>query len=267
MGHLTNSTNRRKQLLRTLALFLPIALLTVASAFLVRETELHHKQADQAKKEYESVMAGTLSISHSLRVSSNYLLYITNRIEQLKLFDTSIQSGLGNLALDLSALSQTEMSYEKIRLIDETGKELLRINRPASQPVIAQAVELRDQTDRLVFNETIKLKPGEIYVSQINLEVDSDSINLLPKPTIRFGTPLFDNRGSRRGIALINYSANQLLDRYSSVTSKHGKSDWLVTAEGRLLRGESFKDEFDLKKNSLNEFTLAKLYPVAWKKF
>ena len=246
-------------------LFLPVVALIGIGSFLLHDAEAHRMHAEQARNENETVIAGTASINRTLQVISRDLLYLANRSENQQLLNAPDERSLSSLAADWVAFSRAKQVYDKIRWIDETGMERLRVDYAPPQPLAVWESNLQSKVTRYFFAETLKLKPGEIFVSPLDLNVEHEQIELPAKPTIRFGMPVFDSKGNQRGIYLINYSADDLLTRFSQVTTFRGRPDWLVNQDGYWIKGPRTEDEFGFMFGR-DDLTMAQRYPDIWKK-
>ena len=110
--------------------------------------------------------------------------------------------------------------YDQIRLIGlrNEGRELVRVEKGAQGPRIVPAEKLQSKGDRDYFVATIKLKPGELYVSDINLNRERGVVELPHKPTLRVAMPIYTDDGSMFGILVINRKLKPALDLLSRET-------------------------------------------------
>ena len=101
--------------------------------------------------------------------------------------------------------------YMQIRLIDESGMELVRVNHDGEDARHVPEQELQDKSSRYYFKEAMRLSEGEIYLSKIDLNREHGKIEAPYKPVIRYAEPVFDTKGNRRAILIINAFANHFL--------------------------------------------------------
>ncbi|SHH86951.1 hypothetical protein SAMN02745207_02916 [Clostridium grantii DSM 8605] len=76
---------------------------------------------------------------------------------------------------------------------------------------------MQDKSDRYYFTETMKLKDGEIFISKFDLNKENGVIELPIKPTLIISTPLYID-GDFKGIVIVNYLAQNLINDFSSIT-------------------------------------------------
>lgn len=142
---------------------------------------------------------------------------------------------LGEVAARWQSFADTSGIYDKIRWIDETGQERLRINFEDGRAVQVRADKLQDKRHRPFFFETMTLHPGQVYYSRLDLNIENDQIELPYKPTLRVATPLYDSKGNARGILTLNFLAKVLLERLGQMPSSFGLELHLVDHEGYWL--------------------------------
>lgn len=101
--------------------------------------------------------------------------------------------------------------YDQFRLIDLKGKEILRYERDSNSTNLIEG-ELQDKSKRDYFIDGLKLKKGEIYLSQINLNRENEKIEKPYLPVVRGMTPIFDNSKNQIGFVIINFDMTNILD-------------------------------------------------------
>lgn len=250
-----------------LALFLPVALVTVGGAAYIRQAELARLHAERADHGLSAVMAGSSAISDALKWTSGDLQYLVNEQKNRRLVDSPDNTRLADMAAAWVSFSDAKQVYDQIRLIDEAGMERLRVNykRPGPGPVRAPRSTLQDKSERYYLPEANSLKDGEVFVSRLDLNVDDGRIEVPHKPTLRLGAPVFDSNGARRGIILLNYSAKDLFDEFSRGSADAGKQAWLVNQDGYWLKGPQAADEWGFMLNR-EDANMGVRYPNAWQK-
>jgi len=262
---LSDQSSPLKHPRRLLLLFLPIALLIGVSMFYIRMIELERIHAKQAQDAHEAVSVSTESIGRTLQGITRDLRYLSDDIGMLQMLDLVDEKHLLNQSSDWISFSRNQQIYDKIRWIDETGMERLRVNYAKPKPIRVPAGELQSKRDRYFFADTFKLDAGDVFVSPFDLNVENNEIEVPHKPTIRFGTPVFDSKGKKRGILLINYFATDLLSTFERSFRTGKQPGWLVNQDGYWLKGSSVEDEYGFMFGRADA-TMAKRYPEAWQK-
>ena len=250
---------------RLLALFIPIAALICGTLFFIHRTEVSRLHTKHEQDAHEVVSVSAESITRTLKWITRDLRYLSDDTGMQRMLDSRSSQSMENLATDWVSFSQNKQVYDKIRWIDETGMERLRINMAKPKPYIVPKDELQLKRNRYFFADTFKLSAGEVFVSPFDLNFERGKIEIPYKPTIRMGMPVFDSSRKKRGILLINYLASDLLSNFSSPFETRKQIGWLVNQDGYWLKGSKPEDEFGFMFQR-DDLTMVKRYPEAWKK-
>ncbi len=119
---------------------------------------------------------------------------------------------LSRLRSILEAVSQRKEVYDQLRYIDMKGNEVVRINFDQHHSHVVPEIELQNKSHRYYFSEALKLGCNKMYVSPMDLNVEHGEIEEPAKPMIRLATPVLDQDGKKRGIVVVNYLANYLME-------------------------------------------------------
>jgi signal transduction histidine kinase len=152
------------------------------------------------------------------------------------------------LERSFAVLARTEPRYRQIRYIDLAGDEQIRINVVrGSLDTVAEA-ELQNKSTEPYFVYVEGLAKGEVYVSPLNLNREHGVIETPHQPAIRFVTPVFDNKGRRRGGVVVNVAGAPFL-----TGGLQGSNHLLLLdSEGYFLRhrDQSVTFGFDLNQSN-----------------
>lgn len=155
--------------------------------------------------------------------------------------------------------------YDQIRYLDASGREIVRVNYNGGQPAIVPREQLQDKSGRYFFRDTIRLGQGEIFVSPLDLNVEHDRLEIPYKPMIRFGTPVFDSSGRKRGIILFNYFGADLLGHFrDAMRGGDPRSAMLLNRDGYWLSGPRPGDEWGFMLGK-PERTFGHDFPEVWR--
>jgi len=137
--------------------------------------------------------------------------------------------------------------YTQFRLIGvaDGGREIIRVDRfgPSGKIRIVPDGELQAKGDRAYFKDTIRLRPGEVYISQIELNQERGTTQLPHLPVIRVGTPIFGPDGKPFGIIIINIDMRPALAELRRSAREHGFV-YLVNEVGDYLVHPDTAHEF-----------------------
>ena len=84
------------------------------------------------------------------------------------------------------------------------------------------------------------------------------------KPMIRFGTPVFDGLGQKKGIVLLNYFGANLFRKFEDIDLLGGSQSLLLNREGYFLKGRGADDEWGFMYPDRQDRTFARANPEAW---
>jgi PAS domain S-box-containing protein len=168
------------------------------------------------------------------------------------------------LAADYLAFATHKTVYDQVRFIDADGREVVRIDFNNGRPRIVPDAELQEKVDHPYIHEMLRLQAGQLYASTLDLNVERGTVEQPPKPTIRMGAPVFDAEGRKRGIVVVNYLAQPLLERVKTLRSYARGEMWLLNPQGYWLIGPRAEDEWAFMYPQRKDRTAALDYPVAW---
>ncbi len=171
---------------------------------------------------------------------------------------------LRHIEMDYLTFAKHRQFFDQARFLDLTGREIVRVDRRAGEVGLVPPDQLQDKSDRYYTTETLKLGAGQAFVSPIDLNVEAGAIELPIKPTIRVGVPVFDGGGNKRGIVVINYLAQRVLDRVQDLGGAVA-GIWLVNADGYWLLGPNAQDAFAFMYPDRKDQSFAAVYPEVWR--
>ncbi|MDH3393969.1 MAG: cache domain-containing protein, partial [Desulfobulbaceae bacterium] len=193
------------------------------------------------------------------------LLALAGQNEILQFADSDDRSLLEELAQEYILHSKSKGVYDQIRFIDEHGQEQVRVNFNHGAPAAVPAARLQNKKNRYYFQKSITLPKNTIFTSPLDLNLEHGKIEYPLKPMIRFGAPIFDSRGQRKGIILLNYQANQLLARMTTESNETYGEVMLLNAEGYWLRSPNQNEAWGFMYPDGKERIFANSFPEAWR--
>lgn len=149
--------------------------------------------------------------------------------------------------------------YLQLRYIDDEGVEVVRVDDRDGKVVVVSKNDLQNKSDRPYFKEANRLKEGEMYVSQteLNREGTPPVISEPAVAVIRFATPVFDERnGDRKGVIVANVKVDSLINDVS--ISKTGLQTYMMNNTWSFMLNPDEKKEWggELDHNTgINFFT------------
>ena len=142
------------------------------------------------------------------------------------------------MAARLAAELDAKPSYAEFRIIgvEDGGREIVKADRlgPSGAVRLAPEAELQRMGDRTYFADAIKLPPGELYVSALDLMGEDGAAEQAHKPTLRVATPVFAPDGKPFGIVIVNVDMRPALFRVRS-SVRPGEAIYVVNSRGDYL--------------------------------
>jgi diguanylate cyclase (GGDEF)-like protein/PAS domain S-box-containing protein len=234
-----------------------------ALAYFVYASDITIAHARHEARERASLNAAIGLINKTLQSINRDLLYLATEGLLAEAIEHPSVDADAALVREWLAFSRSKTIYDKIRWIEESGHERVRINYTLSGPVSVPLEQLQDRSLRYFFRDILNLKPLEIYVSPFDLNVEGEAIEQPHKPTIRLGTPLFDSSGNRHGVLMLNYYGEDLLSRIVNTVPEIGKHFWLLNADGYWLHHPNPDEAWGFMFGR-DDLSLAARYPEAW---
>lgn len=211
-----------------------------------------------------NVELGKAAIANNLHNVVSDLMFLGRSKALQGHFERGVTDRRGTLAEEFMVFMTEKRIYDQIRLLDSGGDEKVRINFNAGDPVIIPASQLQNKAERYYFEKVLSLNQGEIYISPLDLNIEHGRIETPIKPMIRFGTPVFDRSGKKRGILLLNYLGETLLRDFRQSVANIGDHVMLLNAEGFWLSNPQRENEWGFMYNNNRSFERG--HKAAWER-
>lgn len=263
-------------------IFFPSALILGLLLSLFSFLKLQSEQTILKAHEWSHVETGEEAIAHEFEGAATDLACLANSTVLRNFLNTNEMTYLADLNQEYLTLVANSQMYDQVRFLAANGREKVRVNFQAGQPSIVPRKDLQSKGERYYFKDIFSLQQDEVFVSPLDLNIEHGKIELPRKPMIRFGTPVFDGQGQKRGIVLLNYFGQILLDHLKMAMQdsaiEHTRSSdtkstlephisltgkaMLINQEGFWLLGLKPEEEWGFMYH--NDQTMAHKYPTAW---
>jgi signal transduction histidine kinase len=246
---------------RLLAVFAPLALFTgcVVLALYYQDRAKGQALYEQAGSHLVGLHADI--IARELRAVESDLLYLAGQAS-LSHYLADGPSFKEEIQGDYLLFCRQRAVYDQVRFLDTDGRERVRVNFNDGRPAVVPESELQPKAERYYFVEAMHLDRGEVFVSPFDLNVEHGQIEQPPKPTLRFATPVFDARGTKRGVLVLNYLGAALFRKLAEVSATFPGTALLLNREGHYLRGPTPESEWGFMLG--HGQTFAADHPAAW---
>lgn len=248
-----------------LIIFLPLTILTNGILW------LFYYQERETKRNIIKTHAVNMTEMQRVKIGDNFklivadLMFFANYNQLLDIFENS-EFHVTHLINDFSLFSRGSKIFDQIRMLNETGMEIIRINLSKGKPVIVPSEQLQFKGDRYYFKDTIGLEKGEIFVSPFDLNIEHGRIEQPLKPMIRFSTAVFDRRGQKRGVIIFNYLGANLIQDIKNLVIDSPGFYMLLNSDGYWIIGMDLEDEWGFMYEGRKSRALKNTNPSAWEK-
>jgi signal transduction histidine kinase len=246
-----------------LTVFLPLSALVGGVLGTIYYQQVEIEKVVLKTNELGKVDLQTKVISADFHSVVSDLMIISKQNELERVFE-GVDGQKQALSQEFLLFSRYKKLYDQIRFLDQSGKEVVRVNFKQGEPAIVPEEKLQVQAKRYWFNDTLRLNQGQVFVSPLDLNIERGQVEQPLKPMIRFGTPVFDRRGQKRGIVILNYFGAKLLDNSNQAFVNTSSEGMLLNADGYWLKGANSQDEWGFMFPDRKNRTFSKTFPQAW---
>lgn len=249
---------------RFMLLFLLFCTLVAALAGPIYWQYAQEQQDRLLAQEETSVVATTQMIQKEMYEQLHLLELLKNSPAMVEYLSSGSTRDRSRLEILFKNTVNTYHRFDQIRLLDNSGHELVRVNMPEGEAQAVPTERLQDKSQRYYFSEAKALAVNQVFVSRMDLNVEQGEIEQPHKPMLRFVTPVLDADGDRAGVLILNFMAQDMLEQFRLQMSRRiDQQGMLLDSQGFWLSNHERSNEWgaDLGKPSHN---FANLYPDAW---
>ena len=249
-----------------LAVLLPLLLALAAILFQLIRSESGVQEALARSNQQHVIQRGSQWIQNELSRLRGDVLILAEHSSLQSWLSTMSATELASLEDDLYAFARHRQLYDQVRFIDSSGKERVRIDREGELLRKVPVEALQNKSTRYYVKETLRLDQGEVYVSPFDLNVEYGELEQPLNPVIRFSAPVYDRQQRVRGLVVVNYLGNRLLQRLRDLAD-HGRGQeqvWLLNPDGYWILGPDPTKEWGFMYPARHDVSFAREYPKHW---
>ncbi|WP_461209443.1 response regulator [Desulfocurvus sp. DL9XJH121] len=184
--------------------------------------------------------------------------------EVVRFLRTGSRASRDELVEIFTSLCRIRKIFDQVRILGRDGMELLRVNYNYGAPGGVPEDELQNKSGRYYFTESMKLGPGEIYVSPFDLNIENGKIELPLKPMIRVSMAVYSAQGEHLGIVILNYLGQVLLDDITRHIEDARGMPMLLNSDGHWLLGLEKTLEWGFMYPGGEDLSFAARHPSTW---
>lgn len=251
---------------RAILLFAPFAAIALCVTYLLYASQATAIRAGAEATERRLLENAQQSFTQTLIVILSDLIYVANQDALATWLAAGDRGALKHLQSEHLAFARSRGFYDQIRLLDATGRETLRLEWNSGSPEIAPEGRLATARIDLAFQQAMTLERGQLYVTEL-ARGDPLSTGEAGEPALSIAAPVFDRTGQKRGVVVLKYRAQRLIDRVRALGTEVSQI-WLVDGAGNWVIGPSADGgaaaDSDVAADEAAKTSFAAAYPIAW---
>ncbi len=230
--------NRPSSLLQGLAgvpallyakILLPLTAVFLLAFLLEYRAEVGTERARLLAHETSAIQESVRRVERGLAVATGDLSFVGDLVAGVIDDDAGEHATPGRSML---AFLRHRPGYSQMQFIGATGQEILRVESTQDGPRITPESELQDESKRGYFTDTMRLEPGQMFISPMELNVEPGAGEEPFKPVVRLSTPIDDAAGQRRGVVILNADGEDFMREFEQNTDEIGAQRMVVNSEG-----------------------------------
>jgi signal transduction histidine kinase/CheY-like chemotaxis protein/HPt (histidine-containing phosphotransfer) domain-containing protein len=224
---------------RFMALFLSL------SAVIATITIMIVTERDSSKKkilEYENSFDLKLQkekINKNIQSIISDLIFLSRMAEFPQIIKGDSQA-FQNLFEEFVAFCGSKKIYDKIRFLDRTGMERIRVDFRSgfeNGVYFVPKKQLQFEGERYYFKEVFNTARNDIYVSPVDFDRIKGEIEKPLKPVIYFGTPIMEEDGQKCGALVVSCLSEMLIHDLEQDKFFH---EYKIEMQTMILNSEGF---------------------------
>lgn len=238
------------------------SLFIAATAILIFPLHWIDRQRELALREEQSnhrlEVAQQLVMQDFQRVRSD-LLYLAH---QSAVSNADLQSNVSKSAVEsmFASFLEFEENYQQLRLINESGAEIVRVELRDGIYRALPTDELQDKSERYYFRQSLSFNEGDVFVSEFDLNQEYGEIERPLNPVVRFATPVSGRNTNDRLLLVANYAGRPILRSLEEISLPG--STFVVRSDGQYLLATHAEDAWGWLLGHGSSF--AKEFNSAW---
>ena len=220
-----------------MVIFLSVGLVLSGTLFFI------YRLQAQSRVEHLKVLSGNYLAGHISMMVHIFdglfsdLRFLAEHHDLMTYLERDDQTSLDRLEEEFLAFSKAKRIYDQIRFLNHQGREVARINFHQGRCAVAGPEDLQDKSQRYYFKQSFFGEGAPIVLSPMDLNVEQGQVEQPLKPMIRIATAVFDNQGRKRGVVVLNYLAQHLLDLLEKAGAGRNGQTLLSNQDGYWLLG------------------------------
>lgn len=262
--HRVVQIDARRVLIRTLLWGLGFALLLAIPFALYYQSETQNYKGMRESEKEQVIRLASEIIHQEMETALADLRYIARNNEMRAYVEGDTASGRDKLAREFLELLGQKRLYDQARFIGMDGMEKVRVNFADGHPYIVPERALQYKGGRDYFRAATALDAMRIHVTPLELNIENGSVELPYKPVIRLCIPVADIHGRKRGVVVLNYLGQRLLNRIADLDGP-ANDLWLIDSRGYWLLGPDPESAWGFAVPGRENESAYSRHPLFWR--
>lgn len=209
---------------------------------------------DGAKEHLEhSVELAQQSFEAMLNEVSNDIAVLSANLALRNYVNRGSDESARDLGQLFASTLENKPDYFQIRLIDSSGKEIIRYDRSSDEIMQIPSDNLQQKGGRDYFQEAMEMEKGQFYFSRINLNEEYGIISEPAIVTLRAATPVFDDQDSKVALLVINVNLQRFYQQLTNISTS-GIFTLLIDEQGQYLYHPQAEKQFSNQRHTSHTF-------------
>jgi diguanylate cyclase (GGDEF)-like protein len=237
----TEILEERKNGLIVASVFI-VVLLTILFGFYYYYHSINEEEYLNSQQTELDIMETTIQTNMEIAISPLLIFSRSEVVKQMLVVNDGLTRYVFN---DIFISLAKEISvFQQIRLIDNTGMEIVRVDN--NKGIIEAIPEeyLQNKSDRYYFTNTLSTPSDTIYISPFDLNVENGQIEIPHKPMIRLGKTYVNSDSEISGMLIINVLGQKLIDDIINQNINEKDKVYLLNKEGYYLVSDDSDKNF-----------------------
>jgi PAS domain S-box-containing protein len=243
----------------------PLSLLLAVVVWVLFKVQVDAAGASIRNSERHVLALASNRVSTELSILRGDTLYLASVSSLRAWLDSGSDAAYAHLSADFLAFARDRGIYDQVRFLNARGREVVRVNWNRGKPVEVPSKALQAKAGRYYVRDTLALPAGHVYVSPFDLNVEHHVVQRPFEPMIRLGTPVFGPDGRKRGLVVLNYMGQRLLDQLRVIHGPNGEDVWLLNGRGYWLLGPQPKLEWGFMFPGRHNARFSSDHPAVWR--
>ena len=249
---------------RSIAIAIPLLALAIGILYWIFTQQVETQVQSLIEQEQAGIDVVERVIKRDFRSAIDDLIKISENSNSIASVQDKQPKAIASMQLYFTSIISLRGIYDQARLIDLDGQEIVRVNRAGRSAAVVTGDRLQNKKNRSYFQNTMRLKKGEVYISALDLNVEKGKIQRPFKPVIRIATPVYNQPGELTGIVVLNYLGRNILEELERESQTRKGTYLLLNSGGYYLKGFEDKEEWGFQFKERSQFTFQNTFGDVW---